>query len=122
MTDPDQPPIIAWLAALSPELGVVARAWATVDLDRAVLEAGPVDSAWGEAVEPVLGARGKRSTIRGIAILLLEPSTEGPLAGYLARHGEGEAVVYRRAPAGEGSSSRLVSGGRFGPFVIEVGE
>jgi hypothetical protein len=71
--------------------------WATVDLERARRELGPrlVDGT-DFAVAPdseLLGARCRVGELRQPAdarwLVLLEPATEGRLAGTLARHGEG---------------------------------
>ncbi len=80
---------------------VIGRGWATVDLDRAAVElqdllepGGTFDEAPGSAW---LGARcriGRAASIEGPFLVLLEPHTEGRLAAYLARHGEGWAVGY----------------------------
>ena len=69
-----------------------AFGWATVDLDRAVEESGLTD--WAPMEEPTLGARGLRINLGLVDLVLLEPSTEGRLAAWLARHGEGMAVEY----------------------------
>jgi hypothetical protein len=77
-------------------------------------------------------------------MLLLEPSTEGRLAAFLARHGEGVAAVYVQAAGladtgGESLPGRLFDGGsgrengplgaqrwlagdRWGPWLIAVAD
>jgi hypothetical protein len=76
------------------DASLVAVGWATVDLERAAGDLPEV--AFGEPCEePALGARAVRSSLLGsIDLLLLEPSREGRLAGWLARNGEGVAVLY----------------------------
>jgi hypothetical protein len=128
------------LDALGP-VDVVAIGYATVDLDRAandarstIAHAGPTEAA----DDPLLGARCRLLTAAtGPLIVLLEPYTEGPLSGALARFGEGAIVEYvitvaplgaRAAEAGIRLSSaadgpfgrsRLVVGGpRWGPYLI----
>jgi len=69
----------------------------------------------------------------GRTLLLMEPDTEGRLAAFLARHGEGLAAVYlagsglavARAGSGRpgltalGRSGRLLAGGRPGdPGIV----
>jgi hypothetical protein len=71
---------------------LAAIGWATVEIERAATEVG------GEfepaAPDGLLGAYAAVSE----RIVLLEPSTEGRLAATLARHGEGAAAIYVRAP------------------------
>ncbi len=72
---------------------LIGMGWATVDLERTaseVLELHFDDS--GD--ESALGARALGTKVGSIELLLLEPSTEGRLAGWLARNGEGVAVIY----------------------------
>lgn len=75
---------------------ILGYGWATVDLDRAAVEAATTGATapWQDTEEPLLGARGRRALFRSGSLVLLEPSTEGRLAGWLARHGEGMAAVY----------------------------
>jgi hypothetical protein len=78
----------------------IGRGWATVDLDRA--EAG-LRGLIGDGADfedaprsTSLGAKARRARgIDGDWIVLLEPDTEGRLAGFLARHGEGWAATWR---------------------------
>lgn len=71
---------------------LAAIGWATVEIERAAAELGgvfePAES------DGLLGAFAAVSE----GIVLLEPSTEGRLAATLARHGEGAAAIYVRAP------------------------
>ena len=99
----------------------LALGWATVELDRAASswpdvrwEAAPRESLVGarslvgrariRADAPPVGpvpadaARADPVPADVITIVLLEPDTEGRLAASLARHGEGPAVIYVRAP------------------------
>lgn len=80
----------------------IALGWATVELERATHE---LDAALGlppgrftpAAPTPTLGAIccvARDALSSGLALVLLEPSTEGRLAGWLARHGEGPAAVW----------------------------
>lgn len=124
----------------------VLTGWATVELDRAEAEVGAMvgpssDLTVTEAApDLVLGARCRILRSAGTEIALLEPSTEGPLAAALARHGEGSLVAYllvdaaalerARAAAfslskeGEGpfGRERLVRlAPRWGPFLVLAG-
>jgi hypothetical protein len=96
-----------------------AIGWATVELDRA---AGALGGGFAEASgDELLGAAAR---VRD-RLVLLEPSTEGPIAATLVRHGEGPAALYLKAPAGDleaavDRASRL--GARFSrPAVGPVG-
>jgi len=122
--------------------------WATVDLDRAERDLRGATSAPAtpDLDEPLLGARarliggaGPGSAGDATDIVLLEPSTEGPLAAALARHGEGPLVMYlvgptealelvraggfllSRSASGPLGPERLVLvGPRDGPFLLIV--
>lgn len=124
---------------------LVARIWATVDLERSVAALGATGTTHLPD-DPHLGARVALVRPAGeTPIAILEPSTEARLAAWLARHGEGPAGRYvALAPAdvaglggvatgvtaGAGLSrpadgpfgrSRLVLGGPPGaPFVVLV--
>ena len=119
---------------------LVGIGWATVELDRAERELTAILAPEGlSPFEPapsdgILGAFCRTASLPdgGPRILLLEPSTEGRLAAFLARSGEGVSAVYL-GPAGSedavpGTSgmpgpiglARLVAGGRAGPYVILV--
>jgi len=118
---------------------VIAVGWATVELDRAAVELAdrlPPVSAFVDA-EPSehLGAfaRIAAGPPGSPAVVLLEPSTEGRLAGSLARLGEGWRVTWvaaADAPPGDLSAEqpgplgpeRLVLGGAVGgPYVLVTG-
>ena len=111
--------------------------WATVELDRAEHElrspAGPsrlaaadraADDAIDVATDHLLGARARLVGLeRDRRVVLLEPSTEGPLAAALARHGEGWLAAYLLAAPGaaarvRGAGHRLSAPGR-GPFGVQ---
>ena len=87
------------------ECQVVGIGWATVDLDRGVAELatalriGP-EAFLGAPSSVALGARclvARGALDGGVAVVLLEPTTEGRLAGRLARHDEGPAVIWHGA-------------------------
>lgn len=67
---------------------------ATVDLERAAAELA--DLAFRQAPdEALVGARSLVALLpSGRTLVLLEPDREGRLTAFLARHGEGLAVVY----------------------------
>ncbi len=79
--------------------------WATVDLERAAAELAAVAEPLAD--DELLGARAALARRPAAApLVLLEPRTEGRLAGSLARFGEGPAVVYVTAStAGPGSAA-----------------
>jgi hypothetical protein len=121
--------------------------WATVELERAAAEltadlGEDLEAAWAPAQpDEALGARAWVSAERagGATIVLLEPSTEGPLAASLARFGEGVAAVYVSADtaiddgaAGDsalsptsngplGPQRRLLGRPAWGPHLLVVG-
>src|SRR5215212_5081849 len=74
--------------------------WATVELDRAEREIAAAVDAQNRTVsdlpdDALLGATGRLLELGdGRELVLLEPSTEGPLAAALARHGEGPLALY----------------------------
>lgn len=106
---------------------IVGQGWATVELERAASElAGslaPGTEFEGAARSILLGAR----CLRGRAgpphdedgpewIVLLEPDTEGRLAGFLARSGEGWVATWSVADA---ATEVAGSGGVPGPLGDE---
>lgn len=104
-------------AGVGAEPRLIARIWATVDLDRAAGDLGlPVQAL---ASEPHLGAAvGLVRPPGGPPIALLEPDTEGRLAATLARHGEGPAGAY--LVAGRSLADEPgVRNGPFGPSVLD---
>lgn len=117
--------------------------WATVELDRAERElvaaaATPTARVSELAGDAVLGATCRLLDLgNGRELVLLEPSTEGPLAAALARHGEGPVALYlevdtgtaervrlagfalaRPGPGPFGSQRQVDLGRRDGPFVL----
>lgn len=103
--------------------GAVAVGWATVELDRAARELAhllvPGTDFSTAASSVILGARcrsGPAAAVPGLWIALLEPETEGPLAGTLARFGEGWTATWVVAGA---STPRSPSTARPGPFGAE---
>ena len=120
----------------------IGRGWATVDIDRAVRElAGLLRT--GAAFEPVrrstaLGARCVRGPAASATswIVLLEPDTEGRLAGFLARNGEGWAATWLAdddpadpaaapppsvgTPGPLGQETLEPGGPRWGPYRLRV--
>ena len=157
---PERPPLLGeeklaepldrLLQAAAPR--AIVAGWATVDLDRAQAELAsrsgmhavpadaPPDSHLGARARTVSHGNGSDgSGSPPPALILLEPSTEGLLAGALARHGEGYVALYllvdrgaaervrgagfaltpeRAGPLGP---QRLVrTSSRAGPFVVLV--
>ena len=108
---------------------VLAVGIATVDRERAARSPGAPRFRPAPA-DATLGAFALAATLPdGVTLLLLEPSTEGRLAAFLARHGEGPAALYVSGPplaaAGSGSPlgrpARLAeAGGRDGPYLLLV--
>jgi hypothetical protein len=119
--------------------------WATVELDRAERELARWGSRSAETNGPedeILGARCRViETGQGERLVLLEPSTEGPLAAALVRHGEGPVARYLVADAAAvdrlratglalsaeasgplGRERRVLGGPRWGPFILIVTE
>jgi hypothetical protein len=118
---------------------LAAIGWATVELDRAETDLGAELATTFEPAgrDALLGATVRRSTGGQPQILILEPDTEGRLAGALARQGEGPVALYLRLPGldeipaqletGPGTGlfgpARLVlNGPPAGPFIILVGQ
>lgn len=100
----------------------VAVGWATVELDRAARELAhllaPGTDFRTAASSVILGARcrsGPAAAVPGLWIALLEPETEGHLAGTLARFGEGWMATWAVADASAPSGSTA----RPGPFGAE---
>ncbi len=119
----------------------VAIGWATVELDRAADELAQAlgttsDSFVPAADSSALGARCRVASAAlpgGVALAILEPSTEGRLAATLARVGEGPVAVWSRigqdlarddpaARPGPFGRERLVPGGSVhGPHRFLIG-
>jgi hypothetical protein len=133
MTDLDQLlGALTALAGLTASPRLVGIGWATVDIERtaAGLQGGVDMRPAGQ--DELLGARAWRVSAGPVALVLLEPITEGRLAGALARRGEGIVALYLRSdeplqgalhPTAMGVPGRLTPDRRsWGPFVILVGE
>lgn len=104
---------------------VVAIGWACVELDRAAMELAPLLPD-GERFEEAdasltLGARCRAAhagdAFGGILVVLLEPATEGRLAAFLARFGEGWAADWIDVAAEVHAASRPPT--RLGPVGPE---
>jgi hypothetical protein len=127
------------LVAGEPTGAVVAVGWATVELDRADAELRTAltlpSGAFVQADDSVvLGARcrvARAALDPGIAVVLVEPSTEGRLAAWLARFGEGPAALWLATPPGRettllspeqpgplGPERLVVGGSRHGPYRL----
>ncbi len=109
----------------------VARGWATIELERAVGELGGslVAGTGFEPAEPST-ALGARCLVAPAAdgngtIVLLEPDTEGRIAAFLARHGEGWAATWLDAAVADRDVRLVATGaatpGPFGPERLEPG-
>jgi hypothetical protein len=100
----------------------LAVGWATVELDRAARELSHLLAA-GTGFSPaapsvILGARCRSGPAAepGLWIALLEPQTEGRLAGALARSGEGWAASWLLVAP---TATERLSAERPGPFGPE---
>jgi hypothetical protein len=121
----------------------VLPAWATFELDAAEGALTRPDATRTKPSSSLPDSSALGGHCRSVAIdgggqvLLLEPSTEGPLVAFLVRHGEGWAAVYLLADSGASAclrragvslsapvggpfgAERLVLGGpRWGPFLV----
>ncbi len=104
---------------------IVAVAWATVELDRAADELAAELGLTADAFEPaddsaVLGARCRlvRDALAdGRSLAIVEPATEGRLAEWLARNGEGPVAIWFTARATEPGATEpgATRPGPFGP-------
>lgn len=132
---------LAWLGAQGGGHQDLAVIWATVDLERVLRDIGlEPNVAAGTVDDPLLGARvlaldrPAPAVISGLVgpaearrIALAEPSTEGRLAAFLARHGEGPAGRYAGIALDLGAIATLavaagvgLSRPALGPFGVEV--
>lgn len=108
---------------------LVARIWATVELERAAADLRL--ELERRADDPLLGATVALARPADEPwIALLEPRTEGRLAAWLARNGEGPAGAYLAVVAGLDAARRAgrrhrplseVAEGPFGPSVLVLG-
>ena len=110
------------LAALRLE----AIGWATVDADRAREDLVAVvgrDATWHPVErDSLLGASAWRCEPppdARVALVLLEPDTEGLLAAFLARFGEGIAAVY--LVGARGGDLVVPINPRWGPYAVVRG-
>ena len=128
-------------------LALAGIGWATVELARAesdlaaALGQDLVDGFRPAADDPIMGAYCRVGRLAGgLDLVLMEPNTEGRLAGALARWGEAVVVAYARAPLGRGATrtaagepgsdlgaavgplgpARHLASGRRGPHLILV--
>lgn len=107
----------------------IALGWATVELDRAATElslaGGFPPAAFVPAADSIaLGARCRVAVgilAGGLALAILEPSTEGRLAATLARFGEGPAAVWCATVADVAAAAQPVRPGPFGPERLVPG-
>ena len=113
----------------------VGIGWATVDLERAAGELAadlgiPAARFVPGAGSEVLGARClvvEAGLAAAIALVVLEPATEGRLAATLARVGEGPAAIWLATASDNARDRNAASGGglattppRIGPFGVEA--
>ncbi|OGO57876.1 MAG: hypothetical protein A2Z32_07260 [Chloroflexi bacterium RBG_16_69_14] len=106
-----------------------ALGWATVELDRAARELaadlGLAADAFAPAADSLaLGARCRVAHVaiaRDVALAILEPATEGRLAGMLARLGEGPAVIWLVAGDTVAADRPAATPGPFGPERLMPG-
>ena len=123
----------ATLAALAadappaPASRLHALGWATVELDRAERELtadlGLAATAFIEAPDSgLLGARCRvaRDGLPGrVALVILEPATEGRLSAALARHGEAPLAAWFVLDAGSDAATTPSTSTAAGPFGPE---
>ncbi len=114
----------------TPDAGLVALGWATVDLERTLAALttalGVAVDAFVEAPESVaLGARCLVATGAlpgGVALAILEPSTEGRLATTLARLDEGPTIAWYAAIGAAPGGAGPARSGPFGPERLVGGD
>ena len=104
---------------------VLARGWATVELDRAAVElAGTLvpGTAFEPAAECVhlgafcrIGRLAEPTDDGATLVVLLEPSTEGRMAVTLARHGEGWCATWLDAEPDDADLRSALRDGPLGP-------
>jgi hypothetical protein len=129
-------PDLSWLGAGVAEdairIETLAPIWATVELERALLDLDqPIERAASAVVDPLLGARVAVMDLADARapdrLALAEPSTEGRLAAALARHGERPAGRYVAVSRSLAAIARLAAAAgvplsrpAVGPFGREV--
>ena len=122
-----------------PPFDLAGVGWATVELDRAESEleawlAGDAADPADDVADPILGARARLRVADGLPgeqIVLLEPTTEGRIAGSLVRDGEGPCALYVHPAGGldawlelareRGVGTSAVEAGPFGRAVLVAG-
>lgn len=122
-----------------PPFALMGVGWATVELDRAESElaewlAGEAPDPADDVGDPILGARARLRVADGLPgeqIVLLEPTTEGRIAGSLVRDGEGPCALYVHPSGGldpwleraheRGVGTSAVEAGPFGRAVLVAG-
>ncbi|MBA2719897.1 MAG: hypothetical protein H0U52_11755 [Chloroflexi bacterium] len=134
--DHDQTAELGWLGNDRGAARDIAAIWATVDLERTLGDLGLDPALAINAVDdPLIGARivsvDAAKEVANESIALAEPNTEGRLAGFLARHGEGPAGRYVALPLGvaaitaraaaAGIAVSSPANGPFGRAVLVVG-
>lgn len=97
-----------WLDPVEP--ATLAPIHATVELERALRELGVPPDAQAPVADPLIGAAVLvvEATDGGLTAVA-EPTTEGRLAAFLARHGEGLAGRYVRSPVPLAEAHRRAS-------------
>ncbi len=115
---------LARTTGIPADLRAIGVGWATVELERAERAAG---LGFGSvAPDDALGATCRRAErADGVALVLLEPATEGPLSAWLARFGEGPVAVWFEALSAPGRAGLdppvVVTRGPFGPERLVAG-
>jgi len=102
-----------------PRTTLCALGFATVELERAERSFGLAFESG--APDVLLGARTWIADLDGLCLVLLEPSTEGPLAASLARFGEGPLAAWYMGDHGADPVAGLHSPGPFGPESLLPG-
>jgi hypothetical protein len=105
--------------SIADDAAIVAVGWGTVDVQRTLRDLGHTTDS--PARDEPLGAKGVLISEGDLAVLVLEPVTEGRLAACLARHGEGICALYIAASEPSTDARVRPDSPRFGPFVVEVG-
>jgi hypothetical protein len=102
---------------------LVGVGWATVELDRAAVElaadlggdAAAFVAAPGSAVLAASCRVASGLLPDGVAVVILEPTAEGRLAGWLARHDEGPVAAWLEESSVPTAEPRPEGTGPFGP-------